>query len=106
MKHMILQLRLSGKLRFGGKVMSMTEKEAINVMQKYMGDELSPVVRNAHIMAMAALRKQQPKKPIRDREQKIRYISSYSCPYCGGGFTGTGIANYCYHCGQKLDWDN
>ena len=48
--------------------------------------------------------KQVPKKPIKDRKQEIRYTSSYSCPSCGGGFTGTGIADYCYHCGQKLDW--
>lgn len=51
-----------------------------------------------------ALQKQIPKKPIKDRKQEIRYTSSYSCPSCGGGFTGTGIADYCYHCGQKLDW--
>lgn len=31
-------------------------------------------------------------------------LTAYSCPACGGGFTGTGIADYCYHCGQKLDW--
>lgn len=86
--------------------MAMTEQEAINVLCLYTGDELSPTVRNAHVMAMAALRKQQPKKPIKDRTQNIRYTSSYSCPYCGDGFTGTGIANYCYHCGQALDWDN
>ena len=51
-----------------------------------------------------ALEKQTPKKPIKDRKQEIRYTSSYSCSSCGGGFTGTGIADYCYHCGQKLDW--
>lgn len=52
-----------------------------------------------------ALEKQIPQKPIKNREQEIRYTSAYSCPACDGGFTGTGIANYCYHCGQKLDWD-
>lgn len=52
-----------------------------------------------------SIQKQIPKKPIKDREQKIRYTSAYSCPACGGGFTGTGIADYCYHCGQKLDWE-
>lgn len=51
-----------------------------------------------------AIEKQIAKKPIEDREQNIRYTSSYSCPNCGGGFTGTGIADYCYHCGQRLDW--
>lgn len=52
----------------------------------------------------AAVEKQRAKKPIKDREQEIRYTSAYSCPTCGRGFTGTGIADYCYHCGQKLDW--
>lgn len=86
--------------------MAMTEQQAMNVMQKYTEDRISSVVRNAHIMAMAALRKQKPQKPIKDRAQEIRYTSAYSCPYCGGGFTGTGIANYCYHCGQRLDWSD
>jgi hypothetical protein len=51
-----------------------------------------------------AVEKQVPLKPIKDREQGIRYTSAYSCPTCEGGFTGTGIARHCYHCGQKLDW--
>ena len=31
-------------------------------------------------------------------------FEEYRCPNCVGNFSGTGIANYCYHCGQKLDW--
>lgn len=54
----------------------------------------------------AAVEKQKPKKPIKDRTQGIRYTSAYSCPNCGRGFTGTGIAKYCYHCGQRLDWSD
>ena len=26
------------------------------------------------------------------------------CSSCGRDFSGTGIADYCYHCGQALDW--
>lgn len=55
-------------------------------------------------IAIGALEKQVPKKPIKNREQLIRYTSCYSCPACDGGFTGTGFVDYCYHCGQKLDW--
>ena len=45
------------------------------------------------------------KKPIKTTEEtEIRYTDSYRCPNCGGGFTGTGIADFCYHCGQRLDW--
>lgn len=53
-----------------------------------------------------AIKKQIPQRPIKlpDEEQRIRYTTSYRCPNCEGGFTGTGFADYCYHCGQALDW--
>lgn len=45
------------------------------------------------------------KKPIKTADETgIRYTDSYRCPNCGGNFTGTGIADFCYHCGQRLDW--
>lgn len=44
-----------------------------------------------------------PKKPIKDSVQDVYYLTKYTCPTCGGKFTGT-ISDYCYHCGQKLDW--
>ena len=50
--------------------------------------------------------KHTPKKPIKASGGGIRYTSDYRCPSCGGTFTGTGIADYCYHCGQRLDWKN
>lgn len=46
-----------------------------------------------------------PKKPIKDESSKIRYVQTYVCPNCGGGFSGM-ISNFCYHCGQKLDWSD
>ncbi|MDD6988753.1 hypothetical protein [Ruminococcus sp.] len=52
-----------------------------------------------------AIEKQKPKKPIKAQEH-IRYAMCYVCPNCGKTFSGTGIANYCYHCGQRLDWSN
>ena len=45
-----------------------------------------------------------PQKPIKIRDNGARCTSDYRCPACGGAFTGTGIADYCYHCGQRLDW--
>lgn len=55
--------------------------------------------------AIEVLEKQLPKKPIKTTEETgIRYTDSYRCPNCGGNFTGTGIADFCYHCGQRLDW--
>ena len=57
-------------------------------------------------IAIDALEKQIPKKPIATDEQHIRYSMNYICPLCGKHFSGTGIASYCYHCGQALDWNN
>lgn len=54
----------------------------------------------------AEVEKQIPKRPTlcKSDEQTTRYTADYRCPKCNGMFTGTGIANYCYHCGQRLDW--
>ena len=54
--------------------------------------------------AIKALKKQIPKKPTPQERQHIRYSMNYTCPSCGMNFNGTGIASYCYHCGQALDW--
>ena len=51
-----------------------------------------------------AMERQQAKKPNNVEAEGYRYTKTYRCPTCGGNFSGTGIANYCYHCGQKLDW--
>ena len=56
------------------------------------------------VPVLRALKKQIPMKPVKTETPGIRYTDSYRCPSCNGSFTGTGIADYCYHCGQKLDW--
>ena len=61
---------------------------------------------NAMEVAISAIEKQIPKKPIPTEEQNIRYAMNYVCPHCGKHFIGTGIASYCYHCGQALDWSD
>ena len=53
-----------------------------------------------------ALEKQIPKKPIPNEKDNIRFSLCYNCPECGRTFSGTGVANYCYHCGQALDWSD
>lgn len=46
------------------------------------------------------------KKPIKTNDDTgIRYTDSYRCPNCGGSFAGTGISEFCYHCGQRLKWE-
>jgi deoxycytidylate deaminase len=47
-----------------------------------------------------------PKKPILTDEQVTRYVTTYECPNCGRQFVGNGVLNYCYNCGQKLDWSD
>ena len=51
-----------------------------------------------------AMERMKPRKPLNVGAEGIRYTDSYRCPTCGGAFTGTGIANHCYHCGQAIDW--
>lgn len=46
------------------------------------------------------------RKPILTDEQVIRYVTTYKCPNCGGQFTGNGLLNYCYRCGQRFDWSD
>ena len=56
--------------------------------------------------AIKALKKQIPQKPVKIDGDSIRYTSLYRCPNCGQGFSGTGFAKYCYHCGQRLQWES
>ena len=46
------------------------------------------------------------KAPIKDTDSGVRYTDDYICPNCGKHFTGTGIAGFCYHCGQRLEWED
>ena len=52
-----------------------------------------------------AVEKQRAKKPKDVSTEGYRYTDTYRCPTCGGNFSGTGIANHCYHCGQKILWE-
>ena len=55
-------------------------------------------------LAIDSLEKQIAKKPKKTGIEGYRYVDAYICPTCKGNFSGTRIADYCYHCGQKLDW--
>ena len=46
------------------------------------------------------------KAPIKDTDSGMRYTDDYICPNCRKHFTGTGIAAFCYHCGQRLKWED
>ena len=87
----------------------MTESEAIELLKKANRDNDMVCILPKSDMGkclIKALEKQIPKKPIKSKEQKIRYVNTYYCPTCNLGFTGFNIAKWCYHCGQKLDWSD
>lgn len=52
------------------------------------------------------MERQKVKKPVKTENNGFRYTDSYICPNCRKGFTGTGIADFCYHCGQAIDWSD
>ena len=59
----------------------------------------------AYKVAIEALEKQLPKKPKQADEQRIRYCTTHVCPGCGKEFTGM-VSGYCYHCGQRIEYDD
>lgn len=63
----------------------------------------------ANEMAIEALEKQIPKKPIVKENQFFDCITGYSCPTCGNLLIGRARKyeySYCYDCGQKLEWSD
>ena len=62
------------------------------------------LAKQPYIEKILALSK--PRKPIKSDRQGIRYVTTYECPNCGREFIGNGLLNYCYNCGQKLDWSD
>ena len=45
------------------------------------------------------------KVPTKVSDSGVRYTDDYICQNCGKHFIGTGIAEFCYHCGQRLKWE-
>lgn len=59
-------------------------------------NELNQCTYKANLLAISALEKQIPKKPVRDREYTL-------CPNCKKVEIDW-LDNYCHGCGQRLDW--
>lgn len=84
---------------------NMTESKAKTILEtEIVHHPECSIFSEALSISIQALEKQIPKKPIKSEKQVIRYVNTYCCPICKLRFTGTGIAKWCYHCGQKLDW--
>ena len=93
----------------------MTESEAIELIEKDLklhSKDLSSKYKNGLRMAIQALEKQIPKKPIFDFNSSDT-LSKFHCD-CGkiiwvhhdiGTMDNNDAPNYCDNCGQKLDWD-
>lgn len=94
----------------------MTEMEAQKIRSAYSNGfqypfgggfvencDMDEVNRTAELLD-GAIKKQIPQEPIKVCPHQKRLSLQYECPTCHGKFTGTGIADYCYHCGQALDW--
>lgn len=84
----------------------MTEKEAIKILQELSLERCEAwgfdcgncdkcEVTIAYDMAIKALEKQIPKKPVEVRNEIV-------CPTCK---TLVGSSPYCRYCGQALDWE-
>ena len=87
----------------------MTEIEAIEVIEHNVfcntDNYEMTISKECYKTIINALEKQVPKKPKKS-QSKLRYLGTYMCPSCGGDFSGTGVASYCYHCGQRFKWND
>lgn len=96
----------------------MTEQKAIewqNAFKRtYKGNPMENEANQACNMAIFALEKQIPKKPVKHPDKYSGLIRFYHCPSCGRYFGQSGVHNgilfskekYCQGegCGQALDW--
>lgn len=88
--------------------MELEDKCAECKMERFVCDILNEHNKCAKLMnQMHELKERDTaKKPIKTNDDTgIRYTDSYRCPNCGGSFAGTGISEFCYHCGQRLKWE-
>ena len=71
----------------------------MNRLREYEDTDLTPE------QVMELKDRDMAKEPTKDYDSGVMYTDDYICPNCGKHFTGTGIAEFCYHCGQRLKWE-
>ena len=85
----------------------MTYEEAIKLLNSvtiYYGGKCS---RTALDLAIEALDKQIPKKPIiREAEDSFGYVKHILCPNCEKADFGYERPCFCRLCGQAIDWSD
>ena len=86
----------------------MTPQEAIEFINnevqidvRFCTDEMIEKTKEAFELAISALEKQMPKKPLEEN----RYYGQGECPACGAVFVDKDT-QYCGNCGQALDWSD
>lgn len=92
------------KTEMGGA--KVTPEEAIKLIRDNLGKLIAPYSdeMDAFGMAIEALEKQIPKKPIPKEEYGIR---TQNCPCCNDNFNVNEFdMPYCSLCGQKLKWED
>lgn len=72
----------------------------MNRLREYEDTDLTPE------QVMELKERDMAKEPTKDSDSGVMYTDDYICPNCGKHFTGTGIAEFCYHCGQKIKWED
>ena len=88
----------------------MTEAEAINILQLNTPFVASKEANKAVDVAIKALEKQIPKKPIDGTHDYNTYAKMHEnmrmiyCPSCNERLKLKSKGKHCDKCGQKLDW--
>lgn len=84
----------------------MTEKEAIKTIEAAKAEvewNYPLDYAAAFEMAIEALEKRMPKKPVTEKDKVIFGIVCGRCPECDSAVYST-TNLYCHNCGQALDW--
>lgn len=95
----------------------MTNDEAIEILkEEHDYAQLLPYVNETLKIAIKAIKKQIPKKPLfydtkfRQRGKMygelVTIEKAYNCPNCNSTVWGTDKHKFCDNCGQALDWSD
>ena len=84
----------------------MTHEEAIKQLNSIAIYHFDKYTANAIDMAIDALEKQIPKKPIiRKTKDYFGYVGYILCPNCEKVEFGFNQPCFCDYCGQAIDWE-
>lgn len=93
----------------------MENREAIEILRgcvvseerengKPNGNITCDLTREVLNMAIAALEKQEGKKPKLHPKPLKNEVFWWNCPHCGAHNHTNTMHNFCHHCGGRIDW--